>query len=162
MTRYSIGIVTASDKVSRGEREDISGRTVAAVMKYAAQIKHSVIVPDEQSLLSAALVEMADEFNVDIIFTTGGTGLRPRDITPEATLQVIERQVPGICEAMRSRLAAKAPQAMLMRAVAGIRGSTLIINLPGSPKGIKECLDEILPVLEYTVAMIKGEDVSCT
>lgn len=162
MTKYSIGIITASDKVSSGEREDVSGRTVAAVMKYAAQIKQAMIVPDEQQRISAAMIQMADEFEVDIIFTAGGTGMRPRDVTPEATLAVIDREVPGIAEAMRCRLAAKAPQAMLMRAVAGIRGSTLIINLPGSPKGIKECLDEVLPVLECAVAMMKGEFVSCT
>jgi molybdopterin adenylyltransferase len=121
-----------------------------------------MIVSDEQHLLSKAMIEMADQSQVDIIFTTGGTGLRPRDVTPEATLAIIDRQVPGIPEAMRARLAAKAPQAMFMRAVAGIRGSTLIINLPSSPKGIKECLDEILPVLEQGVAMMKGEVVPCT
>ncbi|MCE5286823.1 MAG: MogA/MoaB family molybdenum cofactor biosynthesis protein [Pelosinus sp.] len=162
MIGYSIGIITASDQVWCGEREDASGRTIAAVMKYAAHIKHTMIVPDERPLISAAITEMADEFLVDIIFTTGGTGFRPRDVTPEATLAVIDRQVPGIAEAMRYRLAAKAPQAMLMRAVTGIRGSSLVINLPGSPKGIKECLDEILPVLEQAVAMMKGKTVSCT
>ncbi len=158
---FSIGIITASDKGSRGEREDVSGRTIATMLAGIGEVRHYVIVPDERAALSREIVNMVDNLAVDLILTTGGTGLGPRDVTPEATLAVIDRQVPGIPEAMRARSLEVTSRAMLSRAVAGIRGRTLIINLPGSPKGVKECLEVVLPALEHGLAIMKGEAGEC-
>ena len=158
---FSIGIITASDKGSRGEREDVSGRTIATMLAGLGEVKHYVVVPDEREALSREIVNMVDKLAVDLILTTGGTGLGPRDVTPEATLAVIDRQVPGIPEAMRARSLEVTSRAMLSRAVAGIRGRTLIINLPGSPKGVKECLEVVLPALEHGLSIMKGETGEC-
>jgi molybdopterin adenylyltransferase len=158
---FSIGIITASDKGSRGEREDVSGRTIATMLAGIGEVRHYVVVPDERDALSREIINMADTLAVDLILTTGGTGLSPRDVTPEATLAVIERQVPGIPEAMRAKSLEVTSRAMLSRAVAGIRGRTLIINLPGSPKGVKECLEVVLPALEHGLAIMKGEAGEC-
>lgn len=158
---FNIGIITASDKGAKGEREDISGKTIAAMLSGLGYIKHYVIVPDELEALSREMVEMADNLEVDLILTTGGTGLGPRDVTPEATLAVVDRQVPGIAEAMRAKSLEKTNRAMLSRAVAGTRGRTLIINLPGSPKGVQECLEVVLPALEHGLAILKGEASEC-
>jgi molybdopterin adenylyltransferase len=158
---FSIGIITASDKGSRGEREDISGRTIETMLAGIGEVKHYVVVPDERDALSREIINMADKLAVDLILTTGGTGLSPRDVTPEATLAVIERQVPGIPEAMRAKSLEVTSRAMLSRAVAGIRGRTLIINLPGSPKGVKECLEVVLPALGHGLAIMKGEAGEC-
>ncbi len=158
---FSIGIITASDKGSRGEREDVSGRTIATMLAGLGKVKHYVVVPDEREALSREIVNMVDKLAVDLILTTGGTGLGPRDVTPEATLAVIDRQVPGIPEAMRARSLEVTSRAMLSRAVAGIRGRTLIINLPGSPKGVKECLEVVLPALEHGLSIMKGETGEC-
>jgi len=157
----SIGIITASDKGWRGEREDVSGKTIAAMLTGLGEVKHYAVVPDEQELISKEIIHMIDNLGVDLILTTGGTGLGPRDVTPEATLAVIDRQVPGIPEAMRAKSLEKTSRAMLSRAVAGIRGRTLIINLPGSPKGVKECLEVVLPSLEHGLAIMKGEAGEC-
>ena len=158
---FSIGIITASDKGSRGEREDISGRTIATMLAGIGEVRHYVVVPDEREALSKEMVNMADTLAVDLILTTGGTGLSPRDVTPEATLAVIDRHVPGIPEAMRAKSLEITSRAMLSRAVAGVRGRTLIINLPGSPKGVKECLEVVLPALEHGLAIMKGEAGEC-
>jgi molybdenum cofactor synthesis domain-containing protein len=158
---FSIGIITASDKGSRGEREDISGKTIAGMLIDLGEVKHYVVVPDERQALSDAMINMADNLKIDLILTTGGTGFGPRDITPEATLAVIDRQVPGIPEVMRAKSLEKTSRAMLSRAVAGLRGRTLIINLPGSPKGVKECLEVVLPALEHGLAIMKGEAGEC-
>ncbi|MBP2663476.1 MAG: mog [Firmicutes bacterium] len=158
---YSIGIITASDKGSRGEREDLSGKAIAEMLAELGEVKHYVIVPDEREALSQAMLNMADNLKIDIILTTGGTGLGPRDVTPEATLAVIDRQVPGIPEVMRAKSLEKTSRAMLSRAVAGLRGKTLIINLPGSPKGVRECLEAILPALDHGLAIMKGEAGEC-
>jgi molybdenum cofactor synthesis domain-containing protein len=158
---FNIGIITASDKGSRGEREDVSGRTIATMLAGIGEVRHYVIVPDERDALSREIVNMVDNLAVDLILTTGGTGLGPRDVTPEATLAVIDRQVPGIPEAMRARSLEVTSRAMLSRAVAGIRGRALIINLPGSPKGVKECLEVVLPALEHGLAIMKGEAGEC-
>jgi molybdopterin adenylyltransferase len=158
---FSIGIITASDKGSRGEREDVSGRTIATMLAGIGEVKHYVVVPDEREALSKEIVHMSDALAIDLILTTGGTGLSPRDVTPEATLAVIDRQVPGIPEAMRAKSLEVTSRAMLSRAVAGIRGRTLIINLPGSPKGVKECLEVVLPALEHGLAIMKGEAGEC-
>lgn len=158
---YSIGIITASDKGSRGEREDLSGKAIAEILAELGEVKQYVIVPDEREVLSQAMINMADNVKIDIILTTGGTGLGPRDVTPEATLAVIDRQVPGIPEVMRAKSLEKTSRAMLSRAVAGLRGKTLIINLPGSPKGVRECLEVILPALDHGLAIMKGEAGEC-
>lgn len=158
---FNIGIITASDKGAKGEREDISGKTIAAMLSGLGYIKHYVVVPDELEVLSREMIDMADNLEVDLILTTGGTGLGPRDVTPEATLAVVDRQVPGIAEAMRAKSLEKTNRAMLSRAVAGTRGRTLIINLPGSPKGVQECLEVVLPALEHGLAILKGEASEC-
>ncbi|MDR3588590.1 MAG: MogA/MoaB family molybdenum cofactor biosynthesis protein [Negativicutes bacterium] len=158
---FNIGIITASDKGSRGERSDVSGKTIATMLAGLGEVKHYIIVPDDREALSRELINMVDRLNLDLILTTGGTGLGPRDVTPEATLAVIERQVPGIPEAMRARSLEITSRAMLSRAVAGIRGRTLIINLPGSPKGVTECLQVVLPALEHGLAIMKGETGEC-
>ena len=158
---FNIGIITASDKGSRGEREDVSGKTIAAMLAGLGTIRHYIIVPDEQEALSKQMVLMADELGIDLILTTGGTGLGPRDVTPEATLSIIDKQVPGLAEVMRAKSLEKTNRAMLSRAVAGTRGKTLIINLPGSPKGVQECLEVVLPALEHGLQILRGEASEC-
>jgi molybdenum cofactor synthesis domain-containing protein len=156
------GILTASDKGSKGERVDESGKVIEELLqRIEAQVVSYSVVPDERTVISAKLMEMADELNVDLILTTGGTGFSPRDITPEATLEVIERQIPGIPEAMRQKSLEVTNRAMLSRAVAGIRKKTIIINLPGSPKGVRECLEVVLPVLPHAIEILKGEAGEC-
>jgi molybdenum cofactor synthesis domain-containing protein len=119
------------------------------------------IVPDEAELISAKIVEWADKEGIDLILTTGGTGLSPRDVTPEATLAVLDRGAPGFVEAMRAESLKKTAKAMLSRAVAGIRGGSLIINLPGSPRAVRECLEVILPVLPHAIEVLRGEVGEC-
>lgn len=156
------GILTASDKGSKGERVDESGKVIEELLRQiAAEVVSYTVVPDERNIISAKLKEMADEMGLDLILTTGGTGFSPRDITPEATLDVIERQIPGIPEAMRQKSLEITPRAMLSRAVAGIRKNTIIINLPGSPKGVRECLEVVLPVLPHAIEILKGEAGEC-
>ena len=158
---FSIGIITASDKGSRGEREDASGRLIATLLQELGQIRSYKVVADDADQISKEMVIMADQLGVDLILTTGGTGLGPRDVTPEATLAVVDRQVPGIAEAMRAKSLEITSRAMLSRAVAGMRNKTLIINLPGSPKGVQECLEVILPALDHGLAIMKGEASEC-
>jgi molybdopterin adenylyltransferase len=161
-TLIRVGILTASDKGSRGERIDESGKVIEEILRQIeAEVVNYTIVPDERGVISAKLKELADEMKIDLILTTGGTGFSPRDITPEATLDVIERQIPGIPEAMRLKSLEISPRAMLSRAVAGIRNRTIIINLPGSPKAVKECLEIVLPVLPHAVQILKGEANEC-
>jgi molybdenum cofactor synthesis domain-containing protein len=153
------GILTASDRSARGERADASGPALADRIRERGWIvSRQAIFPDEEATLRAALAEWADSGEVDVILTTGGTGFSPRDVTPEATRAVIEREAPGLAEAMRSAGLAKTPHAMLSRAVAGIRGRVLILNLPGSPKGAIENLEVVLPVLEHAVHLLREED----
>jgi len=158
----TVGILTISDRGWRGEREDRSGEAIKQVL--AALDTHLVsydIVPDEKEIISQKLVQWADNEDIDLIITTGGTGLSPRDVTPEATSAVVERIVPGFAEAMRAESLKKTPMAVLSRGVAGIRGSSLIINLPGSPKAVRECLEVILPALPHAIEVLKGEAVEC-
>jgi len=154
----SVGIITVSDKASRGEREDLGGPAIREVMLGAgAAIGEYVIVPDEPERISGQIRRMADERRLDVVFTTGGTGLAARDVTPQATLACLDYQVPGIAEAMRAASLLKTPAAMTSRAVAGVRGRTLVINLPGSPKGVRECLEVVLPALPHAVSLLRGE-----
>jgi molybdenum cofactor synthesis domain-containing protein len=157
----NIGIITASDKGYHGEREDTSGQTIKTMLGNLGRVKNYCIVPDDKDAISEAIIRMADELNIDLVLTTGGTGLGPRDVTPEATLAVIDRLVPGIPEIIRVKSQEYTPRAMLSRAVAGLRGSTLIINLPGSQKGVAECLKIILPALEHGILDMKGEAGEC-
>lgn len=158
----TVGILTASDKGHAGERTDESGKVISELVKeIEGNVTEYIIVPDERDIISQSLKRMADDLNVDLILTTGGTGFSPRDITPEATLDVIDRQIPGIPEAMRARSLQITSRAMLSRAVSGIRKKTLIINLPGSPKSVRECLEVILPVLPHAIKILKGQTGEC-
>lgn len=153
-------VLTLSDKGARGEREDLSGPAIADMVKaIGAEVVFSEIIPDEFELIKARLLYYAER--ADLILTTGGTGLSPRDVTPEATLQVIEREIPGIAEAMRMGGLQKTKRAMLSRAVAGVRGNCLIINMPGSPKAIREGLEIIMDVIPHAVEKIRGSMEDC-
>ncbi len=152
------GILTLSDRSARGERADASGPALAELIHAQGwSVARQEILPDDESAIRAALTEWADSGQVDIILTTGGTGFAPRDITPEATRAVIQRDAPGLAETMRAESLKKTPHAMLSRAVAGIRGRTLIVNLPGSPKGAVENLQTIMPVLPHAVQLLTDD-----
>ncbi|MCX6031594.1 MAG: MogA/MoaB family molybdenum cofactor biosynthesis protein [Chloroflexi bacterium] len=153
-----VGILTVSDRSARGERVDASGPALAEALATRwpeATVAERGVVPDERPAIAATLIRWADELRLDLILTTGGTGFASRDVTPEATRRVIEREAPGLAEAMRSDSLRVTPHAMLSRAVAGIRGHTLIVNLPGSPKGAVENLGTILPVLPHAVELLR-------
>jgi len=153
-----IGFITVSDRSSKGERPDESGPAlVNAVVQQGWQVTRTTILPDELIQLIATLTQWADSGDMDVILTTGGTGFTPRDVTPEATLAVIQRLTPGIAEAMRSASLRNTPHAMLSRAVTGIRSHTLIVNLPGSPKGALENLAVLIPVLPHAVQLIHDD-----
>jgi molybdopterin adenylyltransferase len=154
-------IITLSDKGSKGERADKSGPALVEALKEHAQVVETLLLPDDLEQIKQTLIRLADEGSVDIIFTTGGTGFAPRDVTPEATLAVIKRSVPGIPEAMRQASLKITPRAMLSRAAAGIRRRTLIVNLPGSPKAAVECLQVFLPVMAHAVETLRGESYEC-
>jgi molybdenum cofactor synthesis domain-containing protein len=154
----NIGIITVSDKGSKGLRQDKSGEVIREMASsLSARVMEYEIVPDEKDIIAATICHWADNGKINVILTTGGTGLSKRDVTPEATLSVIDREVPGIAEAMRVRSLEKTPTAMLSRAIAGQRGQCLIINLPGSPKAVRECLEAVISVLPHAVEIIKGE-----
>ena len=156
------GIITIRDKGSQGKREDLSGPAIAEMLAGAAfEIKHTVIIPDETTEIKKAIIDFADVKQLDLIVTNGGTGVSPRDLTPDATLEVLDKQIPGMAEAMRQKSMQVTPHAMISRAVAGIRGKSLIINLPGSPKGAKENLAVVLPALKHAIEKIKGDDSEC-
>ncbi|KPK20978.1 MAG: cytoplasmic protein [Dehalococcoidia bacterium SG8_51_3] len=159
---FAVGILTISDKGSKGERQDKSGEAIREVLTgMGVSIVNYDMVPDEKHVIAEKLVEWADRDNLDVVVTTGGTGLTPRDVTPEATLAVVDRIVPGFAEAMRAESLKKTPHAMLSRAVVGTRGKCLIINLPGSPKAVRECLEVILPALPHAVETLKGQAGEC-
>lgn len=154
-------IITLSDKGSAGQRADRSGPALVEALKGHARVAETLLLPDDLEGIKQALIRLADSGSVDLILTTGGTGFAPRDVTPEATLAVAERSVPGIPEAMRQASFAITPRAMLSRAAAGIRKRTLIVNLPGSPKAAVECLQVLLPVLGHAMETLRGDAYEC-
>ena len=155
---FNAGILTVSDKGWGGQREDLSGPVIRDILSTLdSRVVKYEVVPDEADVIAAKLRAWADEGGVDIILTTGGTGLARRDVTPEATLAVVDKVAPGFAEAMRLETYKITPAAMLSRATAGVKGACLIINLPGSPKAVRECLEVLLPVIPHAVEIIKGE-----
>lgn len=149
-------VITISD--SRTESDDLSGTTLANLLTSAGvQVLEKIIVPDDADTISKVLIEISERDNVNLIMTTGGTGISPRDNTPEATMSVIEKEIPGISEAMRLVTMRKNPRAILSRGVSGIRNNTLIINLPGSPKAVQECFEIISPILNHAIELIEGK-----
>ena len=155
---FNLGILTVSDKGSRGERHDESGMVIRGnLIELGNRLVKYEVIPDEVDIIAGKLAEWADEGSMDVIFTTGGTGLSQRDVTPEATLSIVDKIVPGLAEAMRSVTFKVTPFAILSRAVAGVREKCLIINLPGSAKAVRECLDVVLPAIPHAVEIIKGE-----
>ena len=159
---FRAGIITVSDKAAQGQREDLSGPAIAEMLAGTAfSITRTVIVPDEIGQIADAIIEFADRERLDLILTTGGTGVSPRDLTPEATLRVLDKEIPGMAEAMRYSGMMVTPHAMLSRAVAGVRGNSLIINLPGSPKGATENLAAIMPSLSHAISKIQGDQSDC-
>jgi len=155
-------IITMSDKGSLGQRDDQSGKVIRDMITGIGFFAdHYEILPDEKDLIIASLKRLSDSGNIDLILTTGGTGVAPRDVTPEATLAVVDCVLPGMAEAMRAESLKKTPHAMISRAVAGIRKRTLIVNLPGSPKAVRENLTVILPALSHAVEKIKGDPTDC-
>ena len=154
------GVITVSDKGFAGEREDASGPLLARLLrKIGAEVVHQTIVPDEQPEIALVLTRLADEVQVDVVVTTGGTGPAPRDVTPEATLSVIDREMPGLAEVLRTEGYRKTPLAVLSRGIAGMRGRTIIINLPGNPKAVREGMDTLASILPHAVQMARGGDL---
>lgn len=162
MNEIRAGILTISDKGSRGERKDESGHAAEQILvKEGYLIAEKKIVPDDRGQISETLKKWVDMAGLSLILTSGGTGLSPSDVTPQAMLDVIDFEVPGISEAMRAESLKKTPHAMLSRAIAGVRGKCLIINLPGSPRGVKENLEVVLPALKHGISKLMGDPSDC-
>lgn len=161
--KYKVAVVTMSDKGSIGQRTDESGPLITSMMEEwgIAEVVETVLIPDDLEIIKDALVDLCDNKKVDMVLTTGGTGLSPRDVTPEATLAVAHKNVPGIAEYMRAKSFEITPKAMLSRAASVMRGKTLIINLPGSPKAVRENLGFILPALDHGLEIMTGRGGEC-
>ena len=157
----TFGIICVSDRCSKGACQDKSGPLIKELVSPLGKVKEYIVVPDEKEEIEKALIYLCDDVKADVVLTTGGTGFVPRDITPEATKAVIEREAPGIAEAIRMKSLQITPKAMLSRAVSGIRKRSLIINLPGSPKAVGESLEFILPVLPHAIEVLSGNTLSC-
>lgn len=161
-TTYRAGILTVSDRGSSGDRKDESGEAARALLEEAGfSVACMEIVPDEPERIRAVLRQWADQDNIPLIVTSGGTGLSPRDVTPQATRDVLDYEVPGMAEAMRAAGLAKTPHAMLSRALAGVRGASLILNLPGSPRAVRENLATVLPALRHGLDKLSGDPSDC-
>ena len=159
---FRVGIITASDKGYKGEREDLSVKVIEEIVQSKGyKVERYTVLPDEENKLYEEMKYMSDELNIDLILTTGGTGFSKRDVTPEATMKAIERLTPGISEAIRYYSLQITPRAMLSRATSGIRGETLIINLPGSPKAVKESLEYIIDSLHHGLEILQGKASEC-
>ena len=158
---FQIGVLTLSDKGSQGQRVDESGPVVEELLAPVGEVVHVAILPDDIASIATLLIAWTDQGKLDLIVTTGGTGLSPRDVTPQATLQVIDYEIPGMAEAMRTQSLRKTPHAMVSRAVVGVRKQTMIINLPGSPKGARENLETLLPALPHALAKLTGDPSDC-
>ena len=158
---FGLGILTISTSGAKGQREDTSGQAIRELLEpQGFQVVRYEVISDQKNLIAERLSQWADSADVDLIVTTGGTGLGHHDVTPEACLSIIDKEVPGLAEAMRANTMQFTPMAMLSRAVAGIRGHTLIITLPGSPRGVKECLDVVSPVLPHALELLHKETVN--
>ena len=156
------GVLIVSDKGAAGERKDKSGPVIEELIaRVEGKVNSYRIISDHQEQIRAELIKMADEQKLDLVVTSGGTGLAPRDMTPDATRQVIDREIPGIAETIRAESFKKTSRAMLSRGLAGVRGKTLIINLPGSPRAVEECLEIVLPVLNHAVELIQDQVDEC-
>ncbi|MCP4539151.1 MAG: MogA/MoaB family molybdenum cofactor biosynthesis protein [Chloroflexi bacterium] len=159
MEAIRAAVITMSDKGHAGEREDASGPLLANLLRnMGAEVVSQTIVPDERTDIERELIRLADEIHIDLVMTTGGTGATPRDITPEATLAVIDREMPGLAEVLRFEGYRQTPMAVLSRGVAGMRGQTLIVNLPGSPKAVREGMETLAPILPHAIKMLRGVD----
>lgn len=158
---FRIGVLTLSDKGSQGQRVDESGPVIQAMLAEVGDVVQTSILPDDIAEIVALLKKWADEDRLNLVVTTGGTGLTPRDVTPQATAQVLEYEIPGMAEAMRSKSLEKTPHAMLSRALVGVRGQTLIVNLPGSPKAARENMEVLLPALPHALAKLSGDSSDC-
>jgi molybdenum cofactor synthesis domain-containing protein len=159
--KYRAVVITISDKGSRGEREDTSGPRLREMLKRTYDVGEILIVPDEKEIIAKAIEAQIDQGGFDLVVTTGGTGVGPRDVTPEATREVIEKDLPGFAEAMRMESYRITPFALISRAVCGIRGQSIVVNLPGSPKAAAECLTFIYDALPHALEKVKGDPSDC-
>ena len=159
--KYTAAIITISDKGSRGEREDKSGPFLADMLKSSYNIADMIIVPDEADQIAGAIRELVDERRIDLIITSGGTGLSNRDVTPEATRMVVEKELPGFAEIMRIESYKITPHGIISRAICGTRKESIILNLPGSPKAATECLTFVMAALPHALDKLKGDTADC-